>query len=534
MRKTKMTDRRSRWAWATGLSSAVVLAGAVVAPHAEAVVGGSVDEGAYSFAVKIHIGDGQRTCSGAVVDAKWVLTAASCFAENPEQGFDIPAGAPKMKARVTQVGGSLRPSPFVDGDITELVPAKGRDLVMAKMATGIANLGDAYTGVEPAIRGAAPIQIATTEPAVGETLRVVGFGRTKDEWVPEKAHTGSFVVGSAGRETFGIDKKTASDASLCKGDAGAPAFRERDGKLELVGINSRSWQGGCFGESETRTAAAETRVDDINGWIQKTRLPAKPPALSTVATTADFNRDGRTDVAAVLGDGSLTVFYGNENGTLEYGRLLWAYDGSWASVKRIIAGDYNGDGLTDIAAVAGDGGLRLYLGKQDGSLADGKQMWSDNSWKTMLHVARYKSDKAGRDGLVAVWGDGSLYSYPTNADGALSGQRRQMWRDSTWKPMKQIATGDFNGDGRDDIAAITGDGGLRGYHGNAQGLFDDGISLWGDKSWVNASVLLGGDVNGDGKSDLAGLWTGSQALRLYKGNGKSAFVDGVSMWPQAS
>ncbi|MFD9564598.1 FG-GAP-like repeat-containing protein [Streptomyces sp. NPDC059994] len=532
-----MTDRRSRWAGVTGLCAAVVVAGTIMSPHAEAVVGSPVDGGAYSFAVKIHIGDGQRTCSGALVDPQWVLTAASCFADNPQQGFDIPAGAPKMKARVTQEGGSPRPILNVEGTVAELVPAKGRDLVMARMYTGIINGGGKYTGFEPALRhgeGAAPIRLATAAPVDGESLRVIGFGRTKDEWVPESAHAGSFTVGSTDGTTFTMDKESGTEASLCKGDAGAPAFREKDGKVELVGINSRSWQGGCLGESETRTGALETRVDDMNDWVQKTRQRPKLPTLSTLTTTGDFNRDGRTDAAVVFDDGSLNVFYANANGNLEYGRPLWRWDFSWGSIKRIVAGDYNGDGLSDIAAVAGDGALKLYLGRPDGGLSDGKQMWPDTSWKGVLHVARYKANGSTRDGLIGVSGDGSLYSYTTNSDGVLSGQRRQMWRDSTWKPTKQIATGDFNGDGRDDVAAIASDGGLRGYHGNAQGLFDDGVSLWPDTSWGSTNALLGGDVDGDGKSDLVALWTGSQALKLYKGTGKSAFVDGVSLWRQAS
>lgn len=161
-------------------------------------------------------------------------------------------------------------------------------------------------------------------------------------------------------------------------------------------------------------------------------------------------------------------------------------------------------------------------------------MWPDTSWKSMLQVARYRANGSTRDGLIGVSGDGSLYTYATNPDGVLAGQRHQVWRDSAWKPTKQIATGDFNQDGRDDIVAITSDGGLRGYHGNSQGLFDNGISVWPDTSWSNTNVLLGGDVNGDGKPDLVGLWIASQSLKLYKGSGQSTFVDGVSLWRQIS
>lgn len=102
-------------------------------------------------------------------------------------------------------------------------------------------------------------------------------------------------------------------------------------------------------ESEARTGALETRVDDMNDWVQKTRQRPKPPNLNTLTTTADFNRDGRTDIAVVFDDGSLNAFYVNDNGNLEYGRPLWRWDGNWGSNKRIVAGDYNGDGVSDIA-----------------------------------------------------------------------------------------------------------------------------------------------------------------------------------------
>jgi hypothetical protein len=42
--------------------------------------------------------------------------------------------------------------------------------------------------------------------------------------------------------------------------------------VELAAVNSRSWQGGCFGTdpAEVRTGAVETRVDDVRDWVSDT------------------------------------------------------------------------------------------------------------------------------------------------------------------------------------------------------------------------------------------------------------------------
>lgn len=59
------------------------------------------------------------------------------------------------------------------------------------------------------------------------------------------------------------------DAALCKGDAGGPALRDNGGTPELVAVNSRSWQGGCLGETETRRGAVGTSLHDIATWLER-------------------------------------------------------------------------------------------------------------------------------------------------------------------------------------------------------------------------------------------------------------------------
>ncbi|MGW8726229.1 trypsin-like serine protease [Streptomyces sp. NPDC055808] len=74
-----MRFKRSRRPWSTGLLALGAETGFVAILSASAVTGGEVKDGHHAFAAKLNIGD-QASCSCALVDQQWVLTAASCFA----------------------------------------------------------------------------------------------------------------------------------------------------------------------------------------------------------------------------------------------------------------------------------------------------------------------------------------------------------------------------------------------------------------------------------------------------------------------
>ncbi|WP_331735291.1 RICIN domain-containing protein (plasmid) [Streptomyces sp. NBC_00597] len=521
-----MSVHGSRTAWAAALLSAAVGGGLLTAGPATALSGSDAPGSGYAFAAKLNVGD-KASCSGALVDAQWVITAASCFRNGSAA---VPAGKPALKTTVTVGRTDLTQSTGTVVEAAELVPHADRDLVMVKLAWRV-------VGVEP-------VKVATTAPLAGEQLTSLGFGRTKTEWVPDKAHTGVFTVASVDGGTLGLN--ASGGAVVCKGDAGGPALRQTDGGPELAAVNSRSWQGGCLGTdaAETRTGALDVRVDDVAAWVDQVRkttpavrLASVVPNVTKVMGTGDFNQDGRTDIAAVTTDGNLHTFAGRPDGTFEYGRPLWRADGSWGPAKKIIGGDFNGDGFTDIASVWSNGALRLYAGRSDGSLADGKAMWADAStnWDAMRQLDRYRAPGSDRDGLIAVWGTGdakgSLHAYSTTADGVLTSQSRKMWPDNTWLGIQKITTGDFNNDGRDDVVAIASDGALRRYSGDAAGGLDTGVSMWHDTAWNNMPVLLSGDFNGDGKTDLGGLWSNQQRFNFYRGNGQGAVAPGANAWP---
>ncbi|MFE2413901.1 RICIN domain-containing protein [Kitasatospora sp. NPDC059408] len=210
---------------------------------------------ATAFTAKLNIGDGKRACTGTLVDQSWLLTAASCFTDTPNDLSTVTAGAPKDKTTATIGRADLANTTtgMVD-DVVELVPRPDRDLVMARLAVPV-------SGIAPAV-------LATTAPATGQSLRIPGYGRTATEWVPRKLHTTAHTAAAVGATT--LDTAPADgQAPLCQGDAGAPLLRDNGGKTELAAVATRSWQGGCLDApaAETRTGATATRTDDLGAWI---------------------------------------------------------------------------------------------------------------------------------------------------------------------------------------------------------------------------------------------------------------------------
>lgn len=239
---------------------ALLLAASLTVPTAVAGVG-TPDDGAHDFVSRIDIGDGRRTCTGALVHAEWILTAASCLVEDPATGQPAASGPPAERitvtvgrADLTTTTGQLRQGFYV-------VHHEDRDLAMVKLDAPVTTI--------------ATPRVAAATPVPGEELIVPGYGRTATEWSPLRRHAGAFQVdGVIGHDvaTTGLD-----GAAVCAGDAGAPVLRETDGGIEVAAVSSRSWQGGCFGAdpAETRTGAVGTRLDDIGAWVDSMAVDAR-------------------------------------------------------------------------------------------------------------------------------------------------------------------------------------------------------------------------------------------------------------------
>lgn len=222
---------------------------------------------------------------------------------------------------------------------------------------------------------------------------------------------------------------------------------------------------------------------------------------------ADFNGDGKLDVALPTGNNTVSVLLGNGDGTFAK-HVEYQVPGHPIS---IIAGDFNGDGHIDLATVDQyQAQISILLGNGDGTFKTHVEYATGNN-----PVALATADLNGDGNLDIVTVD-----YNDNKVGVLLGNG-----DGTFKAHVDYATGngplavaigDFNGDNKLDlVVANNTDNTVSVLLGNGDGTFG-GPTAYSTATVPNSVVV--GDFNGDGKLDVA-VGTSNKSVSVLLGNG---------------
>ena len=208
-------------------------------------------------------------------------------------------------------------------------------------------------------------------------------------------------------------------------------------------------------------------------------VPGNPVSI----LAADFNGDGITDLAvAAPDDNRISVRLGVGDGTFSF-----HHDSPATSPVFLAAGDFNGDGRQDLAVSRKlDQAVSVLLSRGDGTFGPE----TDTGMKGTVAIADFNADSIP-DLAVAVFGDVAIL--PGRGDGSFA------------PPIHSVVDGgeyavaaDFDGDGRIDLAA-TQQNAVQIFIGDGRGNLRGGDRVWAGEY---PYAFVADDFNGDGRLDI--------------------------------
>jgi hypothetical protein len=289
-----------------------------------------------------------------------------------------------------------------------------------------------------------------------------------------------------------------------------------DGKDDIAAFHNPAGGGANWfvasstGSSFAFTRWANQRAFGVTGWARH--------------LVGDFNGDGIEDVASLQVTTTFARWVVNtSNGVNAFTTKVWINlsPQSITGWVHSVAGDFDDDGKTDIASFLQKGTIRRWwIARSNGTT------FTNNLYANMPNFGPWTLPMAGDfnndDKTDLVMYNSNQKTWYVSLTGNLTGNTFTNWL--TLAPAgKIVATvADYTGDGKDDLSILDlGTGQL--WVGRSTGTNFAVSSPWDILPATSLSLVneISGDFNGDGKPDIAHFLTSSATTQWWvsKNNG---------------
>lgn len=238
--------------------------------------------------------------------------------------------------------------------------------------------------------------------------------------------------------------------------------------------------------------------------------------------TGDLDGDGKKDLVAAIAAGndftdSIAIFRNTSNngGAISFDNRQSFYIGYETNPEGVTTGDFDGDGKPDLVVVDLNIAIVLKNTSTPGNISFGTRT-NFYFYSDPFGVVVRDMDKDGKPDIVITGDAGITILKNTSSGGVISFTTLTAIYSGGWRFLS-VAVGDLDNDGLFDLAVSNGGNSLMAVYKNtsAGGVISFAAPLTFYQDQANGNIAIG-DLNGDGKPDIAVL--SSDDISVFRNN----------------